>query len=100
MTTISTKSAMPIGHGRIPIFPLNAKVVTGSDTDVYSQPVAVFVGGAGNIVVTPYGPDSSGTDMTFTVTAAMVSAGPWSVPFMVRAVKTTGTTATAIFGVW
>lgn len=100
MTAVSTKAAMPIDHKRIPIFPINAKVITGSNTDVFAQPVALFVGGAGDIVVTPFGADSSGTDMTFTVTAAMVSAGPWSLPFMIRALKATGTTATAIFGVW
>ena len=69
-------------------FPYNAASITPSDADTFSVPVGVYVGGAGDLVVTPW---NGAADVTFSgLTAGSV------LPVMVKAVKSTGTTATLL----
>lgn len=66
----------------------NQTAVTPSDsTDLAFNSRALWIGGAGNIVVTPAG---GGADVTYTVPAGTV------LPIRVSRVKATGTTATQI----
>lgn len=95
----STKSALASGPDRIPMFPHCCELLTPNNAAAYPSPVAVMIMGAGTIVVTPYGRDTA-TDVTLTITSDMVTSGPCILPFMVRAVKATGTTATPIYGLW
>lgn len=80
-----------------PIFPLRYENVTPSNSAVFQDPVAIEIWDAGAIVVSPYGGNA---DQTLTITAGMVSSGPFLLRFMVRAVKATGTTSTIIKGIW
>ncbi|WP_332823567.1 spike base protein, RCAP_Rcc01079 family [Stutzerimonas kunmingensis] len=67
------------------------KAITKSDTDIFSAPVAVYVGGAGVVTCTPA---NGGADVAVTVPAGGM------VPFRVLAVKSTGTTATLMVAVY
>lgn len=83
-------------------FPLCSKAVTPHDTNELtnydSETVAqtIVVYGAGDIVVVPAGNAAANTD-TYTVSAAAADAG-FTLPVLVRIVKSTGTTATVIKG--
>lgn len=76
---------------RITMYPRHAAFVTKSDSDVFDGPANIRVYGAGDIVVTPA---ADMADVTLTLAAGE------DVPFMVIAVKSTGTTATNILAVW
>lgn len=66
----------------------NQVAVTPSDsTDLPFVSRALWVGGAGNLVVTPA---AGGSDVTYTVAAGAI------LPIRVSRVKSTGTTATQI----
>jgi hypothetical protein len=69
-----------------------ALTVTTSDANTYSVPVAIYVGGTGNVTVTP---SSGGADVVFTA----VPAGA-ILPLRVTAVKATGTTATLMIALY
>lgn len=84
---------------RVPLLFFDAETVVTSDSVVYAYPVSLFVFTAGTVVVTPFGGNSA-ANVTITVTAAMVANGPYQVPFMVKAVRATGTTATTMLGAW
>lgn len=36
-----------------PVLPDGAKAITPSDVDTFAQPVAIYVGGAGTVTLTP-----------------------------------------------
>lgn len=74
-----------------PRFPGSAVAITPSDTDTFSVPVAVYVGVAGNVVVTPEGGQA---DVTFTAPAGA------TLPVMVWAVKATNTTSTGLVAIY
>lgn len=46
----------------IPAFPGNAVAITKSDTDTFAQPVTVYVGGDGDVAITPA---NGGSTVTF-----------------------------------
>lgn len=75
-----------------PVFPHNAVSVTPSDADEFEKPVSVFVQGGGDLAVMPYNSDTS-------ITLSSVPAY-FSVPFMVKQVLSTGTTATGVVAVY
>lgn len=93
-------AASSFSAARVPMFPHNCAAVTKSDATTFAEPVAIMVLGAGDLVVTPYGVTSSGTNVTVTITADMIASGPFMLPFMVKKVLSTGTTATLIYGIW
>lgn len=75
-----------------PQLPQGCVVVTPSDTDTFAFPVAIYIGGtAGNIVVTPA---NGAANVTLAVAANSI------VPFMVKAVLSTNTTATPIHAIY
>lgn len=74
-----------------PTVPDNARAITPSDVDTFSQPVALYIGGSGNVNVVPAG---SGPAMTVAVLAGTV------LPFRVVKVNATNTTATALVAVY
>lgn len=74
--------------GTYTLFPDNAADVDVSGADAtFGQASTVFVGGAGAVVVQPWG---GGADVTFTIPAGGV------VPVRVRIVRNSGTTATLL----
>lgn len=87
----NTRPASQSGVDGIPAFPSGAVAITPADADTFLKPVAVYVGGTGNVAVTPA---NGGADVIF----VGVPAGTM-VPCMVRAVLSTGTTATSLIGV-
>ncbi len=98
--TIGQKSAGgSTNHLRVPLWPMDASVVTPSNSTMFDTPVAIIVFDAGTVITTPAGTDSP-ADITLVVSAAMVANGPYAVPFMVKQVKATGTTSANILGVW
>jgi hypothetical protein len=70
-----------------PVFPDNAFAITPAAADTYSHPVTVFVGGAGNVTVIPWG---GSTAVQYTVPAG------GTIPVRVKAV--TAATASALVG--
>jgi hypothetical protein len=77
-----------------PMFPGGAKAITKSDTDTFSSPVTVHVGGAGVVRVVPEYNGNAGATVDFTVPAGGL------VPCRVWAVYSTGTTATVMVAVY
>lgn len=69
------------------VLPDNGQAITPSDADTFAIGVEVYAGGAGVVVCTPWGRDA---DVSVTVPAG------GKVPFRVKAVKATGTTATLL----
>jgi len=86
-------STPPAYSGRVTMFPPHADAVTPSDSEEYASPVSIFVGTAGDVSAVPALPIGASA---VTVT---VAAGGF-VPFLVRKVNATGTTATDILAVW
>jgi hypothetical protein len=74
-----------------PQLPDGAFAITPSDANTFAQPVSVYVGGAGAVVVTPA---NGNADVTITMPAGSM------IPFRVVAVKATTTTATLLVGVY
>ncbi len=72
-------------------FPYYAEALTPSDVDDWSQPVMIYVGGAGDVRVLPWGAANP-------VTFAAMSSGSM-LPVCARRVYATGTTATGIVAV-
>jgi hypothetical protein len=70
----------------------NIVAITPSDsTDLAQNSRAIYVGGAGNIVVTPAG---GGSNVTLAVVAGAI------LPIRVSRVLSTGTTATGLFNLY
>ncbi len=92
MSEITFLSQQIPASGGIPFFPSGAKAITKSDTDTFAIPVALYVGVTGNVVVTPA---NGVTDVTFTG----VPAGAM-LPVMVKAVKSTSTTASGFVAIY
>lgn len=74
-----------------PILPDAALTVTPSDANTFAGPVAIYVGGAGNVTVTPA---NGNTDVVVVANAGTI------IPFRVLAVKATGTTATSMLAIY
>jgi len=74
-----------------PTWPGVGKAITPSDTDTFSQPVTVYVGVTGDVVIVPVAGDT-------TLTFKNVPQGS-TVPCLATAVKATGTTATNLIGI-
>lgn len=80
-------------------YPPRAVAITPHDTnalvdqDGTEQAMTVFVGSAGTVAVLPAG-NTGTTAVTFTIPAGGV------VPVLCRVVKSTGTTASGLVGVW
>ena len=92
MAVIDLGPPSQMGVAGIPAFPGGAFGITPSDTDTYPQPVAVYVGGAGDVAVTPY---------TGAVPVVFYNLPAGSVvPCSVKAVMLTDTTATNLVGVY
>lgn len=89
MAVIAVRNS-PQAEYEIPAFPLCGIGVTPSDTDTYSPPVTVYVGGAGNVAV------ECGLGAN-TVTFSNIPAGS-VLPMRVTRVLATGTTATLMIG--
>ena len=89
MATISTPNPTPF-NAKPGIYD-SAIAVTPNDANVFAQPVAIYVGGAGIVTCTPI---SGGADVAVTVPAG------GTVPFRAAAVKATGTTATLMVAVY
>ncbi len=70
----------------------SAAAITASDSTDLANPVrAIYVGGAGSVVVTMV----AGNDVTFSgLPAGMI------LPIRAKRVKATGTTATGLVGLW
>lgn len=83
--------APTVASPQCPVLPDGGKAITPSDADTFAQPVAVYVGGAGTITVTPANLQA---DVTLTMPAGSI------VPFRVVAVKATGTAATLLVAVY
>lgn len=76
----------------------HAFAITPSDTDVYDPPIAVYVGGAGNLAVVPARTDPTTTGPTpAAVTLTAVPVGT-TVRLRVTKVMATNTTATLLVG--
>lgn len=61
MAVISTPNASNISP-IVPAFPGAAFAITKSDTDTFAQPVTVYVGGDGDVAITPA---NGGSTVTF-----------------------------------
>lgn len=91
MAVIATPGRTPITDS-CPTFPGGALLVTPSDVDTFANPVAIYIGGSGNISVTP------GNGIAGNITVAVLAGT--MLPFTVLAVRATGTTATGIVAVY
>lgn len=84
----------------VPIFPPRAIAISPHDTNLLldhasvAQPMAVFVGVAGNVSVIPSGNPDAAAAVVFTIPAGGV------IPVMCAKVRATGTTASGFVGVW
>lgn len=90
---IGDNTLPPAYSNRVTLFPPHAQAVTPSDAEVFDGPAAIYVGGDGDVSVVPALPAGAAA-----VTLTMTAGG--FVPFMVRKVNATGTTATNILAVW
>lgn len=90
---IGEQNPGPQYRDRVTLLPPHAEAVTPSDIDEFIAPVSVYVGSAGDVSVVPALPTGA-TAITLTM-----SAGDF-VPFLVRQVNATGTTATDLLAVW
>ncbi len=90
---IGEQNPGPQYRDRVTLLPPHAEVVTPSDSEEFDGPVSIFVGGDGDVSVVPVLPTGASA-ITLTL-----SAGDF-VPFLVRKVNATGTTATSLVAVW
>jgi hypothetical protein len=74
-----------------PGLPKGALEITKSNGDTYPMEFALYVGGAGDVVVSPA---NGNADITMTMAAGSI------VPFMITALKSTGTTATDTIAIY
>ena len=79
----------------VPALPGCAQAITTSDTNTYDTPISLEVMTAGDLKVTPFYGDFSGTATAITIPAAVAVAG-YRPMFRVIKVWATGTTATVI----
>ena len=86
MATIDLTAGLNPGTATVTGYPRSAAAVTKSDTNEFSKPVTVYVGGAGTVTVEPW--DNPGVSVTFVMPAGGI------VPVQVRKVLSTGTEAT------
>lgn len=89
---IGFPTATPTGDAGVPFFPDGAKAITPNNADTFNRCVTVYVGVAGNVAVTPCNSQAN-------VTVTGLAAGS-TIPFRVRAVLSTGTTASALVGIY
>lgn len=95
MAVIDTTSRkVPKPNEVVPIMPGCAAAITKSDTDTFSSPVHVYVGGAGTVTAVPEGAGAAGAGVAFEAPAGIV------LPVRVWAVKSTGTDATDMVAVY
>jgi hypothetical protein len=80
------------GTAGVPIFPANGFAIVASDSNTFSAPVVVYVGVTGNVAVVCW---NASVPVTFTA----IPAGDF-VPCAVKAVYSTGTTASSLSGVY
>ncbi len=90
---IGEQTPGPQYRDRVTLLPPHAEAVTPSDSVEFDGPVAIYVGTGGDVSVVPVLP-AGASAITITV-----AAGDF-VPFLVRQVNATGTTATDILAVW
>jgi hypothetical protein len=75
-------------------FPDKARAVTPSNAARFGTRSTVYVGGAGNVAVIPFGVEKDSDSVVFAMAAGSI------VPVQVRAVLATGTTATNLVRVF
>jgi hypothetical protein len=80
--------------GRITSRPPNAIAITPDPVKVYDPPIELYVGGAGNVLVVPYGRNS---DATVLFTAAPAGS---MLPVLCKQVLAAATTATQLVGIF
>ncbi len=90
---IGDLSSKPAYADRVTMFPPHAEAVTPSDSTVYPSAVSIYVGTGGDVSVIPALPAGASA-----ITVTVADGG--FVPFLVRQVNATGTTATDILAVW
>lgn len=90
---IGEQNPGPQYRDRVTLLPPHAESVTPSDSVEFDGPVAVYVGTGGDVSVVPVLPAGASA-----ITLSL-SAGDF-VPFLVRKVNATGTTATNLVAVW
>lgn len=92
--TVLSRQSEPAASDRVPVYPDGAVAITPSDTDTFSAPVNIYVGGAGVVTCTPALNGIAGATVAVTV-----PAGGY-VPFRAVKVMSTGTTATLLVAVY
>jgi len=90
MAVIATPNATTCSP-QCPTLPDNALAVTPSDTDTFGQGVAIYCGAAGNVSCIPWASDTA-------VTVAVLAGT--MLPFRVKQVRATSTTATGLVAVY
>lgn len=91
MTAIVTPQTGDASSAR-PSFPIGARNYTPSDVTFFTRPASIYVGGGGNLVVQPFSGEANVTLTNFPSGAV--------IPFGVRQVLSTGTTATNIVAIY
>lgn len=90
MAVIATPNATTVSP-QCPTWPDNAITVTPSDVDTFAQGVSIYVGVAGNVSCVPWASE----------TAVVVAAVAGQVlPFRVKKVNATLTTATTLLAIY
>lgn len=92
MAVVNPGPVASMGMPGVPAFPSGAFSITPSDVDTFSVGVSVYVGGTGDVTVTPA---AGGSNVTF----ESVPVG-FVIPLTVKAVLATGTDATALVGIY
>lgn len=90
---IGEQNPGPQYRDRVTLLPPHAEAVMPSDSEKFDGPVSIFVGNGGDVSVVPVLPAGAAA-ITLTL-----SGGDF-VPFLVRQVNATGTTATNLVAVW
>lgn len=90
----SPQPAKGVGGKLVLSLPANAIAITPSDATVYDPPLQVWVGGAGDVAVVPYGRLGDKSVIYPGVPAGMI------VPVLAKQVLLSGTTATSLRGQW
>ena len=82
-------------NGSVPALPTGAFAISPSNTDNFTRPVTVEVHVAGALSVIPWDGDNVGADTAIVIPAGVAVLG-YTVPYRVKRVNSTGTTATVI----
>lgn len=98
---MATITVSPYGRPdyQVPALPARAWIITPSDTDDYERPISVQVLGAGDVKVLPFEGSNDGTATAVTIPAAVAIEG-YIIPFRVKRVYSTDTTATSLLGAY